>query len=80
MADHRHHLDDHVQDAKNAANSKVAFDFFKWSLEKGQEDASSLDYVPLPAALVSRSRLTGLRLQAVISQAVISFQPSSPAA
>ncbi|MBB6248547.1 phosphate transport system substrate-binding protein [Rhodanobacter sp. A1T4] len=39
---------------KNVANSKVAFDFFKWSLEKGQEDASSLDYVPLPAALVSQ--------------------------
>ena len=39
---------------KNAVNSKVAFDFFKWSLEHGQQDASALDYVPLPAALVSK--------------------------
>jgi phosphate transport system substrate-binding protein len=54
VADHRHHLGNHVQDAEECANSKVAFDFFKWSLEKGQADASSLDYVPLPAALVSQ--------------------------
>ena len=39
---------------KNAANSKAAFDFFKWSLENGQQDAAALDYVPLPPALVSR--------------------------
>jgi phosphate transport system substrate-binding protein len=39
---------------KNAVNSKVAFDFFKWSLENGQQDAAALDYVPLPPALVSR--------------------------
>ena len=39
---------------KNAVNSKVAFDFFKWSLEHGQQDASALDYVPLPAPLVSK--------------------------
>ena len=39
---------------KNAVNSKVAFDFFKWSLEHGQQEASALDYVPLPAALVSK--------------------------
>ncbi|MEO6967552.1 MAG: phosphate ABC transporter substrate-binding protein PstS [Rhodanobacteraceae bacterium] len=39
---------------KNAANSKVAFDFFKWSLEHGQPQAQALDYVPLPASLVAR--------------------------
>ncbi|WP_174566740.1 phosphate ABC transporter substrate-binding protein PstS [Rhodanobacter sp. C03] len=39
---------------KNAVNSKVAFDFFKWSLEHGQQDAAALDYVPLPPALVSK--------------------------
>jgi len=39
---------------KNAANSKVAFDFFKYSLENGQQAASELDYVPLPAALVGK--------------------------
>ncbi|OOG41885.1 phosphate ABC transporter substrate-binding protein PstS [Rhodanobacter sp. C05] len=39
---------------KNAANSKVAFDFFKFSLEHGQQDAAALDYVPLPNALVSK--------------------------
>lgn len=39
---------------KNAANSKLAFDFFKWSLEHGQPQAMALDYVPLPASLVAR--------------------------
>jgi len=39
---------------KNAANSKVSFDFFKFAYEHGQEQARSLDYVPLPAALVSQ--------------------------
>ena len=39
---------------KNATNSKVSFDFFKWAYENGQEQARSLDYVPLPASLVSQ--------------------------
>ena len=39
---------------KNAEHTKVAFDFFKWSLENGQSQAKSLDYVPLPASLVKR--------------------------
>ncbi|WP_309864380.1 phosphate ABC transporter substrate-binding protein PstS [Luteibacter sp. 1214] len=40
--------------SKNALHSKVAFDFFKWSLEKGQSQAASLDYVALPPALVQQ--------------------------
>lgn len=39
---------------KNAENSKVAFDFFTWSLEHGQPQAEALDYVPLPGALVGQ--------------------------
>lgn len=39
---------------KNAENSKVAFDFFKWSLENGQQAAASLDYVALPPALTQK--------------------------
>ncbi|MBD8900310.1 phosphate ABC transporter substrate-binding protein PstS [Rhodanobacter sp. DHG33] len=39
---------------KNAANGKVILDFFKWSYENGQDAARSLDYVPLPANLVSQ--------------------------
>ncbi|WP_206098345.1 phosphate ABC transporter substrate-binding protein PstS [Oleiagrimonas sp. MCCC 1A03011] len=39
---------------KNAANTKVVFDFFKWSYEHGQKQAESLDYVPLPDSLVKR--------------------------
>ena len=39
---------------KNPVNSKVAFDFFKFSLEHGQQDAAALDYVALPNALVSK--------------------------
>ena len=40
--------------AKNAEQSAAAFDFFKWSLEHGQEQAESLDYVALPKSLVER--------------------------
>jgi phosphate transport system substrate-binding protein len=39
---------------KNAEQSKAAFDFFKWSLENGQQQAASLDYVALPDSLVKR--------------------------
>jgi phosphate transport system substrate-binding protein len=39
---------------KDTARSKAAFDFFKWALEKGQKEASSLDYVPLPDSLVQK--------------------------
>ena len=39
---------------KNAGNSKVAFDFFKFAMEHGQLAASALDYVPLPTSLVSQ--------------------------
>jgi phosphate transport system substrate-binding protein len=39
---------------KKAEESKAAFDFFKWSLESGQAQAESLDYVPLPKELVSK--------------------------
>jgi phosphate transport system substrate-binding protein len=39
---------------KNAEHTKVAFDFFKWSLEKGQSQAASLDYVALPDTLVKQ--------------------------
>jgi phosphate transport system substrate-binding protein len=39
---------------KNAEHGKVAFDFFKWSLEQGQGDATALDYVPLPQELVRK--------------------------
>lgn len=39
---------------RNAANAKVALDFFKWAYEHGQEQARSLDYVPLPDSLVKQ--------------------------
>jgi phosphate transport system substrate-binding protein len=37
---------------KDAARSKAAFDFFRWALEKGREQAKDLNYVALPPALV----------------------------
>lgn len=40
--------------AKNEEKSKAAFDFFKWSLQNGQQQAESLDYVALPKSLVDR--------------------------
>ena len=39
---------------KNAAASQQARKFFNWALTKGQPQAASLDYVPLPAPLVKR--------------------------
>jgi phosphate transport system substrate-binding protein len=39
---------------KDAARSKQAFDFFHWALRRGQSQASSLDYVPLPPSLVEQ--------------------------
>jgi phosphate transport system substrate-binding protein len=39
---------------KNAAASASARKFFNWALAKGQPQANSLDYVPLPAPLVQR--------------------------
>src|SRR6516162_9090816 len=32
--------------------AKIAREFFRWSLEHGQQKAESLNYVPLPADLV----------------------------
>jgi phosphate transport system substrate-binding protein len=39
---------------KDAARTKAALDFFKWSFEHGQAQAASLDYVPLPNSLVQQ--------------------------
>ena len=39
---------------KNAAGTAAAKKFFNWALAKGQPQALSLDYVPLPAPLVKR--------------------------
>ncbi|QQC63140.1 phosphate ABC transporter substrate-binding protein PstS [Paraburkholderia ginsengisoli] len=39
---------------KNGTQSKATVDFFKWALEKGQLQAQSLGYVPLPDALVKQ--------------------------
>ncbi|SFS03441.1 phosphate transport system substrate-binding protein [Dyella sp. OK004] len=39
---------------KNAEHTKVTFDFFKWALENGQQQAASLDYVALPDTLVKK--------------------------
>ena len=39
---------------KDAERSKQALAFFRWALENGQEQARSLDYVPLPKALTAQ--------------------------
>jgi phosphate transport system substrate-binding protein len=39
---------------KNAANSKVALDFFRYAYTTGKSAATALDYVPLPAGLVTQ--------------------------
>jgi phosphate transport system substrate-binding protein len=40
--------------AKDPARAKAARDFFKWAYENGQDQARSLDYVPLPPELVQQ--------------------------
>ena len=37
---------------KNPERANLAIDFFKWAMENGQKQAESLNYVPLPDALV----------------------------
>jgi phosphate transport system substrate-binding protein len=39
---------------KNGASSQSTRKFFNWALTKGQPQATSLDYVPLPATLVKQ--------------------------
>jgi phosphate transport system substrate-binding protein len=39
---------------KNSASSADALKFFRWSLNKGQKQALSLNYVPLPAPLIKK--------------------------
>ncbi|HJR15171.1 MAG TPA: phosphate ABC transporter substrate-binding protein PstS [Rhodanobacteraceae bacterium] len=39
---------------KNAANSKVALEFFRYAYTDGKAAATALDYVPLPASLVNQ--------------------------
>ena len=39
---------------KDAARSAAAIEFFRWALEKGQDQAAKLDYVPLPSTLVAQ--------------------------
>ncbi|MGN6058328.1 MAG: phosphate ABC transporter substrate-binding protein PstS, partial [Sphingomicrobium sp.] len=39
---------------KDKAKSQAAVTFFKYALEKGQDQAKKLDYVPLPAELVQQ--------------------------
>jgi phosphate transport system substrate-binding protein len=40
--------------AKDPARSKAAFDFFRYVLNSGQDQAKKLDYVPLPPELVKQ--------------------------
>lgn len=42
------------QQGKSAQASRDALAFFKWSLENGQKDAKTLDYIPLPGNLVKQ--------------------------
>ena len=54
------------QQPKSPQASKAALAFFKWALDHGQQTAESLDYVPLPPALVSQ--VEGYWAQAIKAQ------------
>ena len=49
---------------KDKAKSDAGVTFFKYALEKGQDQANKLDYVPLPSDLVQQ-------IESYISQNVI---------
>ncbi len=40
--------------SKDAPQLKAAIDFFRWALEDGASDAKSLNYIPLPPALIKQ--------------------------
>ena len=42
------------KEPKVAAQSKEALEFFKWALKDGASDAKSLNYIPLPPALIKQ--------------------------
>ncbi|HEX4112379.1 MAG TPA: phosphate ABC transporter substrate-binding protein PstS [Stellaceae bacterium] len=42
------------KEPKDPARQKATLDFFAWALRSGQPQAEALDYVPLPAALVTQ--------------------------
>jgi phosphate transport system substrate-binding protein len=44
--------------AKDAAKGKAIIDFLNWMLEKGESEAESLTYAPLPAAVAERVKKT----------------------
>ncbi|MFL5614409.1 MAG: phosphate ABC transporter substrate-binding protein PstS [Gemmatimonadaceae bacterium] len=48
----------------NADKGKKIMDFLKWALHDGEQEAATLDYAPLPAALVTRldSTLTTIKV------------------
>ena len=39
---------------KDSARTNAAMDFYKWALENGQPEATSLDYVPFPPNVVQQ--------------------------
>jgi len=73
---------------QDAARSKDALAFFKWTLEKGQDDAKSLLYVALPDGLVRqiesllgprKSKRTELHIEAFESFGMPPIAGGSPA-
>jgi phosphate transport system substrate-binding protein len=40
------------------AKGKVMVDFLNWMLDHGEQEAASLDYAPLPAAVAQKVRAT----------------------
>jgi phosphate transport system substrate-binding protein len=44
--------------AKDPAKGKAIIGFLNWMLDKGESEASSMGYAPLPAAIVDRAKKT----------------------
>ncbi len=42
------------KEPKSASRSKAAFEFFRWAVTRGREDAIALGYAPLPDSLVQQ--------------------------
>jgi hypothetical protein len=79
LSNHGDHVRDYVQKAEELDRATVAMDFFRWALDTGQSQASSLGYVPLPAALVRQIEARiGIRTLPSSSTDIAQAQPILP--
>ena len=63
LADHRRHLHPDAHGRQGTRQPAAALKFFDWAYANGDAEARKLDYVPMPASVVRRSRRNGPRIK-----------------